>query len=244
MGPDEEYLIAKSLEEVRKGERVEDSATAWGTSATTVRRRRDGGLTMQEGLEPYQRLSKNNEDFVAEWICEEEDAGRAPNKAQLGRQLDSFRAKETKKEALQRYHDSLKRIFLKKNVQPGRITNMDECGVQEGESRDVGTKRDYRAFVRKAGKAVDNSAEVITALKLENQLLRDENESLKPVSKKKVKPSPGEAYANIEDIYRAQREAKQQQAKLVTNHKNQVALEKQDLLESASSALEHMRNPK
>ncbi|RYP40944.1 hypothetical protein DL769_011700 [Monosporascus sp. CRB-8-3] len=534
MGPDEEYLIAKSLEEVRRGERVEDSAAAWGTSATTVRRRRDGGLSMQEALEPYQRLSKDDERFVAEWICEEEDAGRAPNKAQvrrfaevvlqshgneetlgihwtdgflhrnpdiktkLARQLDSSRAKDTQEDALHRYHNALKRVILKKKIKPGRITNMDECGVQEGESRggkvlgsalkghaelkksegtnwasileaatsagesltslvifkgitlqgqwfpdiippwkydsspsgwsnarialrwlrevylpetkppkatdgrillvdehvthesvqfqyeckinnvaliylpphsthvsqpldvgvfsplkmayrertkgwqsydtsaprmkqrfleayahahgeaftwknihsgfrhagvwpldvnkivknprvvhpeldiprpvtpmegspsklrdeltfftpkksqdlkkqskcflfeDVGGKRSYRAFVGKAGKALDQDAEVITALKLENQLLREENESLKPIAKKKVKPSAEDSFANIQDIYRAQREAKQQQAKLVEDHKAQIALEKQDLLESAPAVLQHMRDP-
>ncbi|KAL8295096.1 hypothetical protein RB600_000866 [Gaeumannomyces tritici] len=123
---------------------------------------------MRKAKEPFQRLSVEQESFVADWICTEEIAGRAPTRemvrefaemilfpgpklgkrwidgffarnpiitTKVGRALEAFRAKKATKAEIDAFYGRLRDVVAARNIKTANICNMDETGIQEGESR-------------------------------------------------------------------------------------------------------------
>ena len=170
MEDDTAYRIAQAIRDVENGEYQATAAAKWSIPRTTLRRRLHGGITRSEAAEPYQRLTKEQEEYIVCWIETEELAGRAPSKSavrefaslmlreqgdeeligihwvegfllrnpsiimKVGRPLEASRAKEVTQEAIDQFHERLRHVIAEFNIQPQHITNMDETGVQEGES--------------------------------------------------------------------------------------------------------------
>ncbi|KAL8311252.1 hypothetical protein RB597_002045 [Gaeumannomyces tritici] len=163
--------MARAIQAVESGASVRGSARDWNVPRSTLRRRLRGGRTQRQAKELDQKLSKEQESFVANWICMEEVAGRAPTRGmvrefaqimlptkpeagqlgkhwidgflsrnptvitKVGRGLEAARAKETTKEAIQAFYSCLASQIAARNITPENICNMDETGLQEGESR-------------------------------------------------------------------------------------------------------------
>lgn len=74
-------------------------------------------------------------------------------KTKIGRVVDADRVQGINKDSIQQFYYHLTRVRTGYNVQPEDMYNMDETGVQEGESRDetvLGTSATRRARVQKS----------------------------------------------------------------------------------------------
>ncbi|KAL8365123.1 hypothetical protein RB595_004102 [Gaeumannomyces hyphopodioides] len=168
MPSDYEFRMSEAIQLVQSGVSQAEAARRWNIPRSTLQRRLQGGRTMRKAKEPFQRLSVKQESFVADWICTEEIAGRAPTRemvrefaemmlspgpklgkrwiddffarnpiitTKVGHALEASRAKETNKAEIDAFYSRLRDVVAARNIRTANICNMDETGIQEGESR-------------------------------------------------------------------------------------------------------------
>ena len=83
MPSDYEFRMSEAIQLVQFGVSQAEAARRWNIPRSTLQRRLQGGRTMRKAKEPFQRLSVEQESFVADWICTEEIAGRAPTRGMV-----------------------------------------------------------------------------------------------------------------------------------------------------------------
>lgn len=181
-----EVLIAAALAEIQEGERIKPTAEKYGVPRSTLQGRLRGRLPHSEARQRDQRLSPEQENFLAQWCLHEEASGRAPTRQRvssmgnsilaeggqdraLGKrwidrflkrnpqikskpsdQLERERARGSTRPAFEQFFDLLERLVAEKKIEPRNIANMDEHGVQEGESKAgkvIGDSIASRAYV-------------------------------------------------------------------------------------------------
>ncbi|KAL8402246.1 hypothetical protein RB596_008852 [Gaeumannomyces avenae] len=168
MPSDYEFRMSEAIQLVQFGVSQAEAARRWNIPRSTLQRRLQGGRTMRKAKEPFQRLSVEQKSFVADWICTEETAGRAPTRGmvrefaemmlspgpklgkrwidgffernptittKVGRGLEASRAKEATKDEINTFYGRLRNVVAARNIKTANLCNMDETGVQEGESR-------------------------------------------------------------------------------------------------------------
>ncbi|KAJ3454606.1 hypothetical protein MRS44_013206 [Fusarium solani] len=79
---DREYLIESAIAQT-EWDTVDSSAAAHGIPRSTLRSRLQGCTNIHKAMEPFQRLSKEQEEDLVRWILQEEATGRAPSKAHI-----------------------------------------------------------------------------------------------------------------------------------------------------------------
>jgi hypothetical protein len=184
-GP-QESLVTAALEEIEQGAPIQPTAAKYGVARSTLQGRLHGRMPRSEARQRDQRLSPEQETFLAQWCLHEEASGRAPRRkkvramgqaildeggscAQLGvRWIDRFlkrnpqinmknsdlleraRARGSTRHAYEAFFDLLERQIKEKKILPRNIANMDEHGLQEGESatgRVIGSSLTKRTYV-------------------------------------------------------------------------------------------------
>jgi hypothetical protein len=80
-----EQNIQSAIDAVNGGASIRSTAKSYGVPYATLSARLHGATTVNEALLPKQRLSPEEEAFLASWARNEEASARAPTKAQLGR---------------------------------------------------------------------------------------------------------------------------------------------------------------
>lgn len=78
-----ENTILSAVEDVKYGYSVRKAASCWGVPRTTLRKRLKGGISRCDANERNQRLSKENETRVVQWILDERGLGVAPTPWQV-----------------------------------------------------------------------------------------------------------------------------------------------------------------
>jgi hypothetical protein len=82
MNKDREHRIFCALEE-SKTMPVASTAKKHAIPRGTLRDRKKGSTNRHNAQIKYQKLDENQERFLADWILNEEDAGRAPSKKNI-----------------------------------------------------------------------------------------------------------------------------------------------------------------
>ncbi|KAM7189104.1 hypothetical protein V8F33_010225, partial [Rhypophila sp. PSN 637] len=150
----------------------------------------------------------------ARWI--DRFLGRHPQvKTQPSSPLEEERARGSTQEAYKDYFQRLDTQIKSKGVVPMNISNMDEHGMQEGEtktrrkSRDLygqlqAISRDVRLVMGKAGKALEQKNATIAGLKALVDYLTLELEAHKLHTRKKVRANANNKFNEIVTIIDAQ----------------------------------------
>jgi 4-hydroxybenzoate polyprenyltransferase len=181
-----EALITEAIAEIRAGAKIKPTAKKYGLVRSTLQGRLRGAAPMHEARKNDQKLSPEQEAFLAQWILHEEVSGRAPNRrrvvsmgnsilaesghpGRLGKRwidrfvkrhpeikwknadlLERARARGSTRQAFEAFFDLLERHVREKKLKPCNIANMDEHGLQEGESqggRVLGTSLTSRTYL-------------------------------------------------------------------------------------------------
>ena len=78
-----EQLIQSAIAEVHEGASQKDAAARYSLPRSTLSDRIRGAASKKEAKIPRQRLSPEQESFIADWCLNEERAGRAPSRRQV-----------------------------------------------------------------------------------------------------------------------------------------------------------------
>lgn len=87
-----EQNIQSAIDAVNSGTPIRAAAKSHAVPYATLHGRLHGATTVNEALLPKQRLSPEEENFLASWARNEEASARAPTKSQLGRMATALLA--------------------------------------------------------------------------------------------------------------------------------------------------------
>jgi hypothetical protein len=83
MKPYSDFELSQAIEAVANGASVRAASREWGIPRTTLQDRLLGTQSHSESALPQQRLSKTQENSLAQWILIQVDLGLPPTHAQV-----------------------------------------------------------------------------------------------------------------------------------------------------------------
>ena len=78
-----EYNISQAIEAITRGQSIRRAALEWGVPNATIRNRLQGAQPHGEAAQGQQRLSKTQEDHLAQWVLTQAALGLPPTHSQL-----------------------------------------------------------------------------------------------------------------------------------------------------------------
>jgi len=135
LSQEDQYLI--SIQRIRNGESIRSIARDLGLSRSTLSRRLQGVQSPRKTAQSRLKLSPEQEEIIADWICQEEVAGRPAGfvaihrfAAAILRQsgIDTPLGQNWVKRFLQRQNARIK-IKKSRNIHTARITAMSTSNI-------------------------------------------------------------------------------------------------------------------
>ncbi|SCO82591.1 uncharacterized protein FRV6_06804 [Fusarium oxysporum] len=201
MSCDREYRVSSAMEEL-KTQPLQPTAKKYAISRGSLRNRQKGGTNARDAQIERQKLSEEQEEFLVEWILNEEAAARAPTKKNI-RLFGNLILKYDNQD--QQLGNHWVNRFLTRHPDIKMKLSRSIDAIQTRETTEEQLERFYKLLARQmeeknigAGSLYNIDKHGVAKGETKKGKLREE--AWKPTGRKAVDYDPNERFAQIPEI--------------------------------------------